>query len=99
MGLLKMSISKKYLIKRRHDPPDIRIGKQGIHDNIIIAAKQLLKKRGGAIKVRILGNIAPTKQDVKQVARELAKKISATYIKVIGRTAIIAKINPSNKNQ
>lgn len=94
-----MNITKKYLIKCRHGPPDIRIGKQGIHDNIIVAAKHLLKKRGGVIKVKVLGNIAPMKQDVKQIAQELAKKINATYIKIIGRTAIIAKINLHNKDR
>lgn len=94
-----MNNIKKYLNKRRHDQPDIRIGKQGIHNQIITTANHLLKKRKGAIKIKILKNIAPTKQDAKKIAQELAKKIQANYIKIIGRTAIIAQTKTTNNKK
>ena len=89
MGILEEF--KKYINKKIHSPPDIRIGKKGIHQKIIETADTLLKKRKGVIKIKILKNTATTKQEAQQIAKQLAQKLNADIIKTRGRTAIIAR--------
>ena len=71
-----------------HQPPDIRIGKRGISEGVILEAIKLLKKRG-IIKVKFLRNIAYDKRTAKKLAEELAIKTGAKIGKIIGKVAIL----------
>ncbi len=82
----------KYLRKRIHDDPDIRIGKRGIHENIIEATNELLKKRKGVIKIRVLRNLAQNRDDIRRIAQELSHILRADIVKIIGRSIIIGRI-------
>ncbi len=97
MGTVKILI--KTMRRRIHGKPDIRIGKRGIHPKLIQTADMLLRKRGGIIKIRVLRNIAPTKEDTQKIADQLAKQLNADITKIIGRTIIIGRISDFQKTQ
>lgn len=88
----------KIIRKRFHSNVDLRIGQRGLHEKLVDEAKSLLEKRGGIIKVKILRNAALTKEEASDLAMLLAQKINADYVKVVGRSAIIAKIGLVKKS-
>ncbi|GEM_PF-2840863 len=98
MGSITESILKE-IRKRFHEKPDLRIGRRGLHQALIDQAKKLLKKRGGIIKVKVLRNIAESRSETEIIARELASRIGANFVKVIGRSIVIADLDMINKRR
>lgn len=97
MGFLMQDILR--IIRRRfHGSIDLRIGQRGIHSKLIEEARNLLEKRGGIIKLRILRNAAATKEEAQELANLLAYEIGADFAKVIGRSAVIGKISLIKKS-
>jgi len=82
----------KEIRRRFHGKPDIRIGQRGLHRSLISVARGLMEQRGGIIKIKVLRNIASSKSDVEKLVRELAEKIGANFVKVIGRSAVVADL-------
>jgi len=76
--------------KKMHEKFDLQIGKNGITQQIVTVAKQLLKQKK-IIKVKFLKNIAETKEDAKKLAEELSEKTGAKIGKVMGKTAVLYK--------
>ena len=72
------------------EKPHIRIGKRGIHDKLIRHIRSILQTRG-IIKVRILKNIAESKEDVKKISNELKEKLGdfARIGEIRGRSVVI----------
>ena len=89
-----MNLSSKeraFLKKLAHDlDPVVRIGKDGIDENVLESIEQVLNKRE-LIKVKILQN-----SDVeieRELGNEIAKKTGATYVDCIGKVLIFFKPN------
>lgn len=92
-----MNLSSKeraYLKKLAHDlDPVVRIGKEGIDEDVLTSIAQVVKKRE-LIKVKILQN-----SDVKlerELGNEIASKVGAVYVDSIGKILIFFK--PNNKD-
>ena len=83
----------KIVRKRFHEKPDIRVGQKGIHDSLIASIRRLMKKTGGIVKIKILRNIASSKLEVQKIVNEIASRIGANFIKIIGRSAVIVRID------
>lgn len=89
-----MNLSSKeraYLKKIAHDlDPVVRIGKEGIDEDVLSSIAQVVKKRE-LIKVKILQN-----SDVKierELGNEIANKTGAVYVDSIGKILIFFKPN------
>jgi RNA-binding protein len=82
---MKKEISKK----ARMLEPIVRIGKNGITDNLIEDLKLHLKKRK-LIKVKLLKSFIQGK-DRKKIAEELAKKTGSKAIQQIGFVVVLQK--------
>jgi len=83
--------------KKLHEKPDIRIGKMGITEGVILEAKRLLKNKG-VIKVKVLKNIAATKKEAKELIEKLAEEAGAEIGKIIGKTAILYRSDYLKQN-
>lgn len=70
--------------------PIIRIGKEGISDNIIDNLSKVLVTRE-LIKVRILNN---SDEEVRDVAEKLSQSTDSRIVSVIGKTILLFKENP-----
>ena len=70
--------------------PVVSIGKDGITDGVVDAAKAALLKHE-LIKVRVQGE-APV--DRKEAASELANRTSSALAQVLGRTFLLYKRHP-----
>lgn len=92
-----MNLSSKeraYLKKLAHDMDSlVRIGKEGINENVLESISQAVKKRE-LIKVKILQN-SEIKAD-RELGNGIAEKIGAAYVDSIGKVLIFFK--PDNKN-
>lgn len=69
--------------------PIVRIGKDGLTDNVIKSLEDTLKTRE-LIKIKILQN---SDEETKDAARKIADAISAELIHTLGRTILIFKEN------
>ena len=92
-----MNLSSKeraYLKKLAHDlEPVVRIGKEGIVENVLKSISQVVKKRE-LIKVKIL-QTSEIKQD-RELGNEIAEKTGSVYVDSIGKVLIFFK--PNNKD-
>ncbi|MHA1681711.1 MAG: YhbY family RNA-binding protein [Promethearchaeota archaeon] len=70
--------------------PDISIGKSGITEQLVKHVKELFKK-SSALKVRILKSAVESRDDVKIMATNLAKKVNASVVDVRGNTFVMSK--------
>lgn len=84
--------TRKKIRRRFHGKPDIRIGQKGLHESLVSTARELIEQRGGIIKIKVLRNIASSRSDVEKLVWELAEKIGANFVKVIGRSAVVADL-------
>ncbi len=80
----------KLIRMKLHQPPDIRVGKRGVSEGVILETTKLLEKKG-IVKVKFLRNIAYDKKTAKKLAEELAIRTGAKIGKVIGKVAILYK--------
>lgn len=69
--------------------PVIRIGKNGLTNNLIEEIKKQLKKKE-LIKVKMLRSFLQDKNK-KAVAKDLAQKTDSTLIDLVGFTVILSK--------
>ena len=82
-------MNKELLKKAKLLEPIIKIGKNGLTDNIIEDIKNHLKKRK-LIKVKLLRTFIGEK-DKKQIAQEIADKTDSTIIQQIGFVVVLNK--------
>lgn len=92
-----MNLSSKeraYLKKIAHDlDPVVRIGKEGIDEDVLTSIAQVVKKRE-LIKVKILQN-SEVKLE-RELGNEIANKTESVYVDCIGKVLIFFK--PNNKD-
>lgn len=88
---MKLSSKQRdFLRKRAHDlDPIVRIGKDGLSDNLIESFIQGIESRE-LIKVKILQN---SQVEKKEVAFEIAERTQSELVGIIGRTLIFFKEN------
>lgn len=67
--------------------PVMQIGKEGVTDNVIMGVNLLLEARE-LVKIKLLKN---NDEDIKILANDLAKKIDADVVQVIGNIFILYK--------
>lgn len=67
--------------------PVMQIGKEGVTDNVIMGVNLLLEARE-LVKIKLLKN---NDEDIKVLANDLAKKIDADVVQVIGNIFILYK--------
>lgn len=67
--------------------PVMQIGKEGVTDNVVMGVNLLLEARE-LVKIKLLKN---NDEDVKDLANNLAKKIDADVVQVIGNIFILYK--------
>ena len=67
----------------------IRIGKDGISDNLIDSLDKALTARE-LVKVKVLNN---SEENIKEVGYELAKKTKSELIHILGKTAVFFREN------
>lgn len=92
--MILSSKERAYLKKLAHNlDPVVRIGKDGIDQNILDSIAQVVKKRE-LIKVKILQN-SEVKLE-RELANEIAEKTGSIYVDSIGKILIFFKFN--NKN-
>ena len=84
MDLLKLKQKAKNL------QPILRIGKNGVNDNVINEVNKLLKKRN-IIKIKILNN-CPV-EDTNEIIDEIINTCNAVLVRKIGNTFSIYKEN------
>ncbi len=70
--------------------PIIRVGKEGISDNLIDNVSKVLSTRE-LTKVRILNN---SDGEVREVAEKLSKDTESIVVSIIGKTILLFKENP-----
>jgi len=73
--------------KIRHEPPKIRIGKNGITENVIHEIKNVLKK-DKALKIKCL-QVIPS-ESIKAIAENISKLTESRVIEIRGKTIILA---------
>ena len=78
----------KEIRKKLHEKPDIWIGKSGISQGVIEETRKILKVKK-IVKIKFLKNIASSKADAENLAKELAEKTGAKIGKIIGKTVIL----------
>jgi RNA-binding protein len=84
------SKQRDFLRKRAHElDPIVRIGKDGLSDNLIEGFIQGIESRE-LIKVKILQN---SQVEKKEVAFEIAERTNSELVGIIGRTLIFYKEN------
>lgn len=88
---MKLSSKQRdFLRKRAHElDPIVRIGKDGLSDNLIEGFIQGIESRE-LIKVKILQN---SQVEKKEVAFEIAERTNSELVGIIGRTLIFYKEN------
>ncbi len=75
----------------QHGPTDIHIGKHGLTSSILEEIKARLE-RHKIIKIKILPKM--TKEEVKQIAEQTAKKTHSRIRETRGRTFILEMLKP-----
>ncbi len=88
---------KKKINEKIHGKPDVRIGKNGLTDNVIQEIKRRLKEHD-IIKVKINQNLIKQGVDRRELAKEIAEKTNALILDVRGYT-ITMKRKGSRENQ
>ena len=76
--------------------PHVRIGKNGVTDQVIEEIKRHLKKEG-VIKVRVLRSLVRAGVNVEELAENVATKVGAEVIDVRGHVFVLVKRRPSKK--
>ena len=93
-----MELSSKqraFLKKMAHEiDPVVRIGKDGIDDDVIESIANAVKKRE-LIKVKILQNSEV--EVARELGNELASKTKSVFVDSIGRILIFFKANKDGK--
>ena len=72
--------------------PIVRIGKDGLSDNIVQSLLDAINSRE-LIKVKVLQNLDADKDDTREMAEELSRKSGAELVGVIGKIIIFYKEN------
>ncbi|BDU49897.1 YhbY family RNA-binding protein [Haliovirga abyssi] len=67
----------------------IRVGKDGISENLIEALNKALTARE-LVKIKVLNN---SEEDIKKVGYEIAEKVKAELIHILGKTAVFFREN------
>jgi len=89
------SRERYYLTKLSNSvEPIIRIGKNGLTENVLTAIEELLTSRE-LIKIKFIG----FKDEKLQVAQEIALKTNSFLVRVIGNVAIFYRISPVPENR
>ncbi|MBZ4683537.1 MAG: RNA-binding protein [Fusobacteriaceae bacterium] len=70
----------------------VRIGKDGLTDNIIENIENAIRVKE-LIKVKALQNAELSKQELREIAEEIAKKAEVEIVDIIGKTIIFFKEN------
>ena len=73
------------------EKPHLRIGKRGVHENLVKHVKRLLEAKG-IIKIKVLKNVAPAgKDDARRIGEELVSALGdfARLGEVRGRAIVI----------
>ncbi len=81
--------NKELLEKTNLLKPVLRIGKNGLTENVIKELKNQLKKKK-LIKVKLLKSFIEGK-DKKKIAKEIANKTNSTIIQQIGFVVVMYK--------
>jgi RNA-binding protein len=76
-----------------HLRPLFQIGQAGLTDSLVAALDEALAARE-LVKFQVAKNAS---SDIRQAAGELALRLSATVVQVIGRTATLYRPNPELK--
>ncbi|MFD2618240.1 ribosome assembly RNA-binding protein YhbY [Terrilactibacillus laevilacticus] len=88
------SKQKKFLKKEAHHlKPVFQIGKSGLHHTVIEELNAVLEARE-LIKVNFLQN---TLEDPKEAGEQVAEKIGAEVVQVIGNVLVLYKESENNK--
>lgn len=88
---MKLTSKQRAFLRKKahHLEPLVRIGKDGLTDNVVKSLEDVLSTRE-LVKVKILQN---AELDKKEVAYELALKSGCELVAVIGRTLIYYREN------
>lgn len=74
-----------------HGEPQVRVGKNGIHDGILREIERRLKEEE-VIKVRVLKSyLISSGAGVKQIASEVARLVKAEVVTVRGHVFVLRK--------
>lgn len=89
------SKQRKYLTKMAHDiKSEVRIGKNGINENVIQAAGENIKKNE-ILKVKVFKDAATEKEEASNI---LEKELDAETVRIIGNKIILFKQKESNSS-
>jgi RNA-binding protein len=71
---------------------EVRIGKNGINDNVIEAAEENIKKNE-LLKVKVFKDAATDKQEASKI---LSRRLNAEVVRIIGNKIILFRQKESN---
>jgi len=69
--------------------PLMRIGKEGLNENVIKSLEDLFRKRE-LVKVKMLQN---SEEDMNETAKKLAEGVNAQIVHTMGKTILFFKVN------
>jgi len=93
--MIQPDLKKKLKLKSKSLEPIVRVGKNGLTDNMLAHINNLLKKRK-LIKIKFLKSFADA-NDAKRAMDEIAGKLSADIVKKIGFTVVLYRRAQSKK--
>jgi RNA-binding protein len=83
-------LKKKLKAKAKLLDPVVRIGKNGITENMIVHIKMLVRKRQ-LVKIKFLRSFSDS-QDTRRAAKELAEKTGAEIVDQIGFNLVLHRL-------
>lgn len=87
------SKQRAFLKKEAHNlEPIVRIGKDGLTENIIQSILDGIKSRE-LIKIKVLQNLEADKEEIREIAEELCGKAGIDLVGIIGKIIIVYKEN------
>ena len=90
---MKLSSKQRSFLRKKGNKMEaiVRVGKDGVTDNLIKSLNDLLIARE-FVKVKILEN---SEEDKRVIAEELTKKTESELVHILGRTLQIFRENPN----
>jgi RNA-binding protein len=91
VNILKFNSKQRALIRKQASKIDplMRIGKDGISDNVIQSLNDLFRKRE-LVKVKLLQN---TESEIREAAEKLSEGAGAKVVHIMGKTIVLYKEN------
>ncbi len=88
---MKLNSKQRAFLRKKASKIDplMRIGKDGISDNVIQSLEDLFRKRE-IVKVKLLQN---TESEIRDAAEKLSVGVDAEIIHIMGKTIVLYKEN------